>query len=218
MIVILLGPPGAGKGTQAKFLSESARIPMISTGDMLRQAVKSETKLGLEAKSYMNAGQLVPDTLILQLIEKRLAEPDCARGCLLDGFPRTIAQAQALKETGLKIDHVINLSVDDQEIINRISGRLFHPASGRTYHSIFNPPQTEGQDDKTGEPLLQREDDLPETVRARLSVYHEQTEPLLAYYQAYAQSDEAQRPCFTEVDGIGSVEEIQAKLAHVIAA
>lgn len=176
MRVILLGAPGAGKGTQAKFITEKFGIPQVSTGDMLRAAVKAETELGLKAKSVMDSGGLVSDDLIIGLIKDRLAQPDCANGVLFDGFPRTIPQAEALLKAGLEIDHVLEIAVDDEEIVKRMSGRRVHEGSGRIYHTIFNPPKVECIDDVTGEPLLQRKDDVEETVRHRLSVYHAQTD------------------------------------------
>lgn len=206
MRIMLLGSPGSGKGTQAKFITERFGIPQISTGDMLRAAVREGTPLGVEAKKIMDAGQLVPDDIILGLIRERIAQPDCRRGFLLDGFPRTIAQAEGLQEMGVTLDHVIEIAVDDEEIIKRLSGRRIHPASGRTYHIVFNPPQEEGRDDETGEPLIQRDDDREETVRRRLEVYRAQTQPLVDYYRDLAARGVLQ---FTTVPGVGSVEEIR---------
>ena len=209
MRVILLGGPGAGKGTQANYIKEKYNIPQISTGDMLRAAVKAGTPLGIEAKKVMDAGGLVSDDIILGLVEERTREPDCANGFLFDGFPRTLAQADALKDKGVPIDCVVEIDVDDNEIIKRMSGRRVHLASGRTYHVVFNPPKEEGKDDETGEPLIQREDDQEDTVRQRLAVYHEQTEPLIEYYSKWAASGEAGAPRYAKIDGIGKVDEIR---------
>ena len=183
MRVILLGAPGAGKGTQAGFITKKFGIPQISTGDMLRAAVKAGTELGLQAKSVMDAGGLVSDDLIINLVKERIAQPDCANGFLFDGFPRTIPQAEAMKEAGVSIDNVVEIAVDDEEIVQRIAGRRVHEASGRVYHVVYNPPKVEGKDDVTGEELVQRMDDTEETVRHRLSVYHSQTKPLVDFYQ-----------------------------------
>ncbi len=209
MRVILLGGPGAGKGTQANYIKEKYNIPQISTGDMLRAAVKAGTPLGVEAKKVMDAGGLVSDDIILGLVEERTREPDCANGFLFDGFPRTLAQADALKDKGVPIDCVVEIDVDDEEIIKRMSGRRVHLASGRTYHVVFNPPKEEGKDDETGEPLIQRDDDQEDTVRQRLAVYHEQTEPLIEYYSKWAASGEAGAPRYARIEGIGKVEEIR---------
>ena len=209
MRVILLGGPGAGKGTQANYIKEKYNIPQISTGDMLRAAVKAGTPLGIEAKKVMDAGGLVSDDIILGLVEERTKEPDCANGFLFDGFPRTLAQADALKDKGVPIDCVVEIDVDDEEIIKRMSGRRVHLASGRTYHVVFNPPKEEGKDDETGEPLIQREDDQEDTVRQRLAVYHEQTEPLIEYYSKWAESGEAGAPRYARIEGIGKVDEIR---------
>ncbi|MFV3410851.1 adenylate kinase [Pseudomonas nitroreducens] len=210
MRVILLGAPGAGKGTQARFITEKFGIPQISTGDMLRAAVKAGTELGLQAKSVMDAGGLVSDDLIINLVKERIAQPDCAKGFLFDGFPRTIPQAEAMKEAGVSIDHVVEIAVDDEEIVGRIAGRRVHPASGRVYHIEHNPPKVEGKDDETGEDLIQREDDKEATVRHRLSVYHSQTKPLVDFYQKLA--DAQGTPKYTRVEGVGSVEQITAKV------
>nr|WP_314582941.1 adenylate kinase [uncultured Pseudomonas sp.] len=210
MRVILLGAPGAGKGTQATFITKKFGIPQISTGDMLRAAVKAGTELGLKAKSVMDSGGLVSDDLIIGLIKDRLSQPDCANGCLFDGFPRTIPQAEALKNAGLAIDHVVEIKVDDEEIVKRISGRRVHEGSGRVYHTVFNPPKVEGKDDETGEDLVQRKDDVEETVRHRLSVYHAQTEPLVKFYQELQAKDGT--PKFSSIAGVGSVEDITAKV------
>ncbi len=212
MRIILLGGPGAGKGTQANYIKEKYGIPQISTGDMLRAAVKAGTPLGVEAKKVMDAGGLVSDDIILGLVKERTAEPDCAKGFLFDGFPRTIAQAEALKAQGVPIDCVVEIDVDDNEIIKRMSGRRVHMASGRTYHVVFNPPKVEGKDDETGEDLIQRDDDQEDTVRKRLDVYHEQTEPLIDYYTKWANSGEAKAPKYVKIAGIGKVEEIRDRI------
>ena len=209
MRLILLGGPGAGKGTQAGFITKKYNIPQISTGDMLRAAVKAGTPMGLEAKKVMDAGGLVTDDIILGLVKDRIAQDDCANGFLFDGFPRTLAQADALKDQGVEIDGVIEIDVDDAEIIKRMSGRRVHVASGRTYHVMFNPPKVEGKDDETGEDLIQRDDDKEDTVKKRLDVYHEQTEPLIAYYSDWAASGEAGAPKYHKIAGIGSVEDIR---------
>jgi adenylate kinase len=209
MRVILLGGPGSGKGTQAQFIAERFGIPQISTGDMLRAAVREGTPLGLEAKKIMEAGLLVSDPIILGLIKARISTDDCKNGFLLDGFPRTIAQADGLAELGAGIDHVLEIAVDDEEIIRRLSGRRVHPASGRTYHIAFNPPRRENRDDETGEPLVQRKDDNEETVRNRLAVYHEQTKPLIGYYLKKSQEGLLN---YSTIQGIGEVQEITAKI------
>jgi adenylate kinase len=209
MRLILLGGPGAGKGTQAGFIAKHFSIPQISTGDMLRAAVDAGTALGREAKAVMDAGHLVSDDLILNLVRERIAEPDCGNGFLFDGFPRTIAQAEALKNQGVDIDYVVEIAVDDSEIIRRMSGRRVHLASGRTYHVEFNPPATQGKDDVTGEDLIQREDDREEVVRKRLQVYHDQTEPLIAYFRGWSTSGDKGAPSFVRIDGIGDVERVR---------
>jgi adenylate kinase len=209
MRVILLGGPGAGKGTQANYMKEKYGIPQISTGDMLRAAVKAGTPMGVEAKKVMDAGGLVSDEIILGLIDERLKQDDCKNGYLFDGFPRTLAQADALKDKGVIVDAVVEIDVDDGEIIKRMSGRRVHMDSGRTYHVVFNPPKEEGKDDETGEPLIQRDDDQEETVRARLGVYHDQTEPLINYYSTWAASSEAGAPSYVKINGIGKVDEIR---------
>jgi adenylate kinase len=214
MRVILLGAPGAGKGTQAKFITEKFGIPQVSTGDMLRAAVKAGTELGLKAKSVMDSGGLVSDDLIIGLIKDRLSEPDCANGVLFDGFPRTIPQAEALLKAGLEIDHVLEIAVDDEEIVKRMSGRRVHEGSGRIYHTIFNPPKVEGIDDVTGEPLLQRKDDVEETVRHRLSVYHAQTKPLVEFYSTLEARNG--KPKCSHIPGVGSVEDITAKVLQAL--
>jgi adenylate kinase len=209
MRVILLGSPGSGKGTQAQFITEKFAIPQISTGDILRAAVREGTPLGLEAKKIMDAGQLVSDTIILGIIQERLQADDCKNGFLLDGFPRTIAQADGLAAMGVQLDHVLEIAVEDEEIIRRLSGRRVHPGSGRTYHIVFNPPRQEGLDDETGEPLVQRVDDQEETVRKRLAVYHEQTKPLIGYYQGKAAQGLVK---YSAVAGVGSVQDITDKV------
>src|SRR6267142_3319307 len=208
MKLILLGPPGAGKGTQANFIRERYAIPQIATGDMLRAAVKAGTPLGQAAKKVMDAGQLVSDDLIIGVVAERLKEPDCKHGYLFDGFPRTIPQAEALRKAAVPIDYVLELDVPDDEIIERMSGRWVHPASGRTYHVKFNPPKVAGKDDLTGDTLIQRDDDKEETVKKRLSVYHEQTEVLLGYYGKWAQSGAAGAPKYRKIAGVGPVEQI----------
>ena len=209
MRLILLGPPGAGKGTQARFICEAFGIPQISTGDMLRSAVKAGTPLGQAAKRVMDAGALVSDDIIVGLVIERLREPDCRNGYLFDGFPRTIPQADALRAARVALDHVLEIDVPDAAIIERMSGRRVHLASGRTYHIKYNPPKIADRDDVTGEPLIQREDDREETVRKRLAVYHEQTEPLIAYYKKWAATGDAQAPKFRKVDGLGTVDAIR---------
>jgi adenylate kinase len=213
MRVILLGSPGSGKGTQAQAITEKFGIPQISTGDMLRAAVREGTPLGKEAKKIMDAGLLVSDDIILGLIQERVKLPDCISGFLLDGFPRTIAQADGLAQMGLTIDNVVEFVVDDEEIVNRMSGRRVHPGSGRTYHTVFNPPKQEGKDDETGEPLIQRDDDQEETVRKRLSVYHEQTKPLVGYYQQKAEQGSVR---FASINGIGPMEAITERIFAVL--
>ncbi|HEY8160147.1 MAG TPA: adenylate kinase [Methylobacter sp.] len=211
MRIILLGSPGSGKGTQAQFITEKYAIPQISTGDMLRAAVREGTPLGVEAKKVMDAGGLVSDDIILGLIKERIAQADCANGFLLDGFPRTIAQAEGLNEMGVNIDTVIEIVVEDEEIVKRMAGRRVHLQSGRTYHVMFNPPKVEGLDDVTSEPLIQRDDDKEETVRKRLSVYHEQTKPLVGYYSAPERQVK-----FRSIAGVGSVDEITQKVFAVL--
>jgi adenylate kinase len=216
MRLILLGGPGAGKGTQAKFITEKFGIPQISTGDMLRQAIKEGTKLGLEAKKYMDAGELVPDDVIIGLVKERIQQPDCEKGFLFDGFPRTIPQAEAMKEAGVKIDYVVDIYVPDEEIIKRMSGRRVHLPSGRTYHIVFNPPKVEGKDDVTGEPLIQRDDDKEETVKKRLEVYHAQTEPLVDFYKQWEASGDANAPKYVRIEGVGTVDEIKNKIFQAL--
>lgn len=210
MRVILLGAPGAGKGTQAKFITEKFGIPQISTGDMLRAAVKAGTELGLIAKSVMDNGGLVSDDLIINLVKERISQQDCKNGFLFDGFPRTIPQAEALVKAGVELDHVLEIAVEDEEIVQRIAGRRVHEASGRVYHIVYNPPKVEGKDDVTGEDLVQRKDDTEETVRHRLSVYHSQTKPLVEFYQKLSAANG--KPKYSHVEGVGSVEAITAKV------
>jgi adenylate kinase len=212
MRLILLGGPGAGKGTQANYIKEKYQIPQISTGDMLRAAVKAGTELGLKAKEYMDSGGLVPDTVIIGLVKERIKEADCAKGFLFDGFPRTIPQADAMKEAGVAIDAVVEIDVPDEEIVKRMSGRRAHLASGRTYHVIYNPPKVEGKDDATGEPLVQRDDDKEDVVRKRLEVYHAQTEPLVNYYKQWADSGAAGAPKHVFIEGVGKVDGIRDKI------
>ncbi len=212
MKLILLGPPGAGKGTQAGFVVQKFGIPQVSTGDMLRAAVKAGTPLGLEAKKVMDAGKLVSDDIIVGLVKERLAKPDCAEGFLFDGFPRTIAQAEALKTEGIRIDYVAEIDVPDEDVIKRMSGRRVHLASGRTYHVMFNPPKVEGKDDVTGEELIQRDDDKEETVRKRLQVYRDQTRPLVEYYRKWAAGGDSSAPRCVKISGLGTVEEVRERL------
>jgi adenylate kinase len=208
MRLILLGAPGAGKGTQATFICQKYGIPQISTGDMLRAAVKAGTPLGIEAKKIMDSGALVSDDLIINLVKERIAQPDCAKGFLFDGFPRTLPQADAMKEAGVKIDYVLEIDVPFEAIIERMSGRRSHGTSGRTYHVKYNPPKVEGLDDVTGEPLIQREDDKEETVRKRLEVYSAQTRPLVEYYSHWAKAEPKAAPQYRAISGMGSVDEI----------
>ena len=215
MRIILLGPPGAGKGTQAQLISKEFGIPQISTGDMLRAAIKEGTELGKLAKSVMDAGQLVSDDLIINLVKDRISQPDCANGCIFDGFPLTIAQAEALSAAGVDIDYVIEISVPDDEIVSRMSGRRAHLASGRTYHVVYNPPKVEGIDDVTGEPLVQRDDDKEEVVRDRLSVYHAQTAALIDYYQQVAQSGE-NAPEYHNFDGTKPIDTVRDEIFAVL--
>ena len=217
MRLILLGAPGAGKGTQANFICQKYGIPQISTGDMLRAAVKAGTPLGLEAKKVMDAGGLVSDELIINLVKDRIAQPDCANGFLFDGFPRTIPQADAMRAAGVSLDSVLEIDVPFDAIIERMSGRRSHPASGRTYHVKFNPPKVEGVDDVTGEPLVQRDDDKEETVKKRLDVYSAQTRPLVDYYSNWAQADAAAAPKYRAISGTGTVEEITARAFAALA-
>lgn len=217
MRLILLGPPGAGKGTQANFIKEKFGIPQISTGDMLRAAVKAGTPLGVEAKKVMDAGGLVSDDIIIGLVKDRLKEADCQSGYMFDGFPRTIPQAEAMKAAGVPIDFVLEIDVPDEEIIGRMSGRRVHVASGRTYHVKFNPPKAEGVDDETGEPLIQRDDDKEETVKKRLDVYSAQTRPLVDYYSDWAKKDAATAPKYRAISGMGDVDAITARVFEALA-
>lgn len=212
MRLILLGPPGAGKGTQANYIKEKFNIPQISTGDMLRAAIKAGTPLGVAAKKVMDAGNLVSDDIIIDLVKERIKDADCANGFLFDGFPRTIPQAQAMKDAGIPIDYVVEIDVADSEIVKRMSGRRVHLASGRTYHVVFNPPKVSGKDDITGEELVQRADDAEETVLKRLNVYHDQTKPLVEYYTAWAKSGDAKAPKYVNIQGVGSVEGIRDQI------
>jgi adenylate kinase len=212
MRLILLGAPGAGKGTQAKFICEKFSIPQISTGDMLRAAVKAGTPLGLAAKKVMDSGALVSDDIIIGLVKERLKEPDCKNGYLFDGFPRTIPQAEAMKDAGVNLDYVLEIAVNDDVIVDRMSGRRVHLASGRTYHLTHNPPKVAGKDDVTGEDLIQRKDDEEETVKFRLKVFHDQTEVLLSYYGDWAKSGKAGAPKYVKVEGVGTVDAITAKV------
>ncbi len=209
MRIILLGPPGAGKGTQAQYIMQRYGIPQISTGDMLRAAVKAGTELGLKAKAVMDAGALVSDDIIIGLVKERITQPDCAKGFLFDGFPRTIPQAEALTEAGVPIDHVVEIVVEDEEIVGRMSGRRMHEASGRVYHLVNNPPKREGVDDVTGEPLIQRADDKEETVRKRLQVYHDQTKPLVNYYSSM---QGASAPTYHRIQGTGAVDAVRDRV------
>mgnify|MGYP002082064188 CR=1 FL=1 len=211
MKLILLGPPGAGKGTQAATICSAFGIPQISTGDMLRAAVKAGTPLGMAAKEVMDTGSLVSDDIIIALVKERIAQPDCANGFLFDGFPRTIPQAEAMKSAGVKLDVVLELDVPDASIIERMSGRRVHLSSGRTYHVKFNPPKAAGKDDVTGEPLIQRADDQEETVRKRLDIYQRQTRPLVEYYAAWAATGDKAAPRYRRIEGVGSVEQIAAR-------
>ncbi|WP_028108084.1 adenylate kinase [Ferrimonas futtsuensis] len=214
MRIILLGAPGAGKGTQAQFIMEKYGIPQISTGDMLRAAIKAGTPLGLEAKKVMDAGQLVSDEIIIGLVKERIAQDDCVNGFLLDGFPRTLPQADAMKDAGISVDHVIEFDVADEVIVERMSGRRVHPGSGRVYHVVYNPPKAEGKDDVTGEELVIRADDEEATVRKRLSVYHEQTKPLVDYYSAAAEQGLNQ---YHKLDGTQAVTEVSGQIAELLA-
>jgi adenylate kinase len=209
MRIILLGMPGAGKGTQAQFLIDKLGIPQISTGDMLRAAIKAGTPLGNEAKQYMDKGALVPDRVVTELVKQRVGQPDCARGFIIDGFPRTISQAEALSEAGVDIDSVVELKVNDEEVVKRLSGRRVHPASGRTYHVVFNPPKAPGRDDVTGEPLVQRPDDTEATVKNRIATYHAQTKPLVDYYLKKAASGAPRAPRYVSIDAAGPVERVR---------
>ena len=216
MRIILLGPPGAGKGTQAQVITQQFQIPQISTGDMLRAAVKAGSELGVAAKKIMDAGGLVSDEIIIGLVKERLTQPDCVNGCLFDGFPRTIPQAQALINADINIDHVVEIAVPDAEIISRLSGRRVHPASGRVYHIDHNPPKVAGKDDVSGDDLVQRDDDKEETIKKRLEIYHEQTVQLVGFYQQLAASGDTTAPKYAKVEGVGSVDSISAKVSSVL--
>lgn len=216
MKLILLGAPGAGKGTQAAFICKKFGIPQISTGDMLRAAVKAGTPLGLQAKAVMDAGALVSDDIIIGLVKERISQADCANGFLFDGFPRTIPQADAMREAGVNLDYVLEIDVPFSDIVERVTGRRQHPGSGRTYHVKFNPPKQEGLDDETGEPLIQRDDDKEETVNKRLQVYDAQTRPLVDYYSQWAAQDPAKAPKYRKISGVGSVEEITARALQAL--
>ena len=215
MRIILLGPPGAGKGTQAQLISKRYNIPQISTGDMLRAAIREGTELGLKAKSVMESGGLVSDELIIGLVKERIAQPDCENGCIFDGFPRTIPQAEALETAGISIDHVIEIDVPDEEIVQRLSGRRQHPASGRIYNLVYNPPKVEGKDDETGEELVQRPDDQEETIRKRLASYHSETEQLVDFYQRRAASGE-NAPTYNKLNGLRAIDDVQKDLFAIL--
>ena len=216
MRLILLGGPGAGKGTQATFITEKFGIPQISTGDMLRAAIKEGTPLGLEAKKIMDVGGLISDEIITGMVKERVAQSDCKNGYLLDGFPRTIPQANNMRALGINIDYVVEIGVDDEEIIKRMSGRRAHLESGRTYHVVYNPPKVEGIDDVSGEALVQREDDKEETVKKRLAIYHDQTEPLINYYTDFSNSDDSEAPQYIKVNGVGTVDSIRETIFNAI--
>lgn len=215
MRIILLGPPGAGKGTQAQLIAKRYNIPQISTGDMLRSAIREGTELGLKAKAVMEAGGLVSDELILGLVKERIAQPDCANGCIFDGFPRTIPQAKALQREGVDIHHVVEIDVDDEEIVKRLSGRRQHIASGRVYHIVYNPPKVEGKDDETGEDLVQREDDKEETIRKRLVAYHNETAQLIGFYKDLAKLGE-NVPAYNRLNGLRDIEQVQSELFTIL--
>nr|WP_297461960.1 adenylate kinase [uncultured Halomonas sp.] len=216
MRLILLGAPGAGKGTQAQFICERFGIPQISTGDMLRAAVKEGSELGLKVNQIMTSGGLVSDDIIIALVKERISHRDCANGFLFDGFPRTLPQADAMKEASVKLDHVLEIAVDDEEIVKRLAGRRVHPGSGRVYHVEYNPPQQDGKDDVTGEALIQRDDDRESTVRNRLSVYHEQTAPLVEYYRQWAEQEPETAPACHRIEGVGSVSDIRGQVIKAL--
>lgn len=216
MRVILLGAPGAGKGTQAQFICDKFSIPQISTGDMLRAAVKAGSELGLKVKEIMETGGLVSDEIIIGLVKERIQQDDCANGFLFDGFPRTIPQAEALIEAGVDIDHVIEIDVDDEEIVKRLSGRRVHPGSGRVYHVVYNPPKADGKDDETGEDLVQRDDDKEDTIRKRLSIYHEQTAPLVNFYKKLESGKGEVAPKYSHIPGVGSLQEITGRVLEAL--
>ncbi|MCA6127094.1 MULTISPECIES: adenylate kinase [Thalassolituus] len=217
MRVILLGAPGAGKGTQAQFICEQFAIPQISTGDMLRAAVKAGSELGLKVKEIMETGGLVSDEIIIDLVKERIQQDDCVNGFLFDGFPRTIPQAEALLEGGVEIDHVVEIDVADEEIVKRLSGRRVHPGSGRVYHLVYNPPKVEGKDDETGEELVQRPDDEEDTVRKRLAIYHDQTAPLVSFYKKLEAEKGDSAPKYSHIPGVGSLNDITAKVLAALA-
>ena len=217
MRILLLGLPGAGKGTQAQFLMAKYGIPRISTGDMLRSAIRAYSPLGLEAKGYMDKGALVPDQLVTELVKERIKAPDCVNGFIMDGFPRTLPQAESLRSAGIDIEFVVELETSDDEILRRMSGRRVHLASGRSYHIEFNPPKVAGKDDLTGEPLVQRPDDAEETVKKRITTYHDQTKPLVNYYLQWAQSGDARAPRYAKVNGLGEVERIRDNIFAALA-
>jgi adenylate kinase len=212
MRIILLGMPGAGKGTQARFLIERYKIPQVSTGDMLRAAIKEGSPLGIQAKSYIDRGALVPDDVVIQAVKQRIAEPDCANGFIFDGFPRTLPQAEALRRSGIEVDCVVDIDVSDAEILRRLSGRRVHPASGRTYHVVFNPPRVPGRDDVTGESLVQRRDDTEDTVRERIAIYYGQSRPLIEYYLKWHRSGDPRAPRYVRINGSGSVEAVRDQM------
>ena len=212
MKIILLGMPGAGKGTQARFLIERYRIPQVSTGDMLRAAIKEGTPLGTQAKTYIDRGALVPDDVVIELVKQRIAAPDCANGFIFDGFPRTLPQAESLRRSGIGVDYVVDIDVSDAEILRRLSGRRVHPASGRTYHVVFNPPRVPGRDDVTGESLVQRRDDTEETVRERIAIYYGQSRSLIEYYSKWHRSGDPRAPRYVRINGNGSVEEVRDQM------
>jgi adenylate kinase len=218
MRIILLGMPGAGKGTQARFLIEKYSIPQISTGDMLRAAIKADTPPGREAKKYMDRGALVPDDIVIEFVKQRVSQPDCANGFIFDGFPRTIPQAEALRCAGIHVDFVVDVHVEDNEILRRMSGRRVHPPSGRSYHISFNPPKVAGRDDITGESLVQRDDDKEETVRQRIRIYHNQTKPLIEYYSRWSAAGDPHAPRYVRIDGAGTVDQIRERLLAELAA
>lgn len=214
--IILLGSPGAGKGTQAKFITEKYHIPQISTGEMLRAAVQAGTPIGLAAKQVMESGKLVSDDIMIALVKDRIQQPDCQSGFLFDGFPRTLTQAEAVRSQKIPIDYVIEIAVPDDEIVKRLSGRLVHPASGRVYHLLYHPPQRPGYDDVTQEALIQREDDREETIRKRLEVYHEQTKPLVDYYKKWQGTGESSAPCYVKIDGTQSVKQVEDQIGKIL--
>jgi adenylate kinase len=216
MRVILLGAPGAGKGTQAQYICEKFEIPQISTGDMLRAAVKAGSELGLKVKEIMETGGLVSDEIIIGLVKERIQQDDCKNGFLFDGFPRTIPQAEAMIEVGVVIDHVVEIDVEDEEIVKRLGGRRVHPASGRVYHVVYNPPKADGKDDETGEDLVQRDDDQEETIRKRLAIYHEQTEPLVAFYKGLADRKDDAAPVYSHIEGVGSLQDIAGNVMKAL--